>query len=65
VVARKQADADERAERSAADEGLDKRIADLAVGGLRVQRFGVAAFVVGIIFATVPDELANLLRWMF
>jgi len=59
---RHRADTDEQAARVAADQGLDRKLADLAVGGLTVEWWGVIAFLLGTILSTVPDELAGWLR---
>jgi hypothetical protein len=60
IPAREAADADERAARRAADEGLDNKLTDLAAGGLTVEWWGLAALVVGTVLDAIPDELANL-----
>jgi uncharacterized protein YlxW (UPF0749 family) len=57
--ARESADSTERTERADADEALHQRLADLAVGGLRLEAGGVAAFLTGTVLTTIPDELAH------
>jgi hypothetical protein len=55
------ADVAEREARAAADAALDRKLADLAVGGLTVEWWGVVAFLLGTIFGAISDELAGWL----
>jgi hypothetical protein len=59
--ARESAVTSERRARDAADAGLDRELADLAAGGLRLEWWGVWMFLAGTVLSTVPDELARLL----
>jgi len=61
---RKLADAEESAARTSAIGDVDRRLADLAVGGLTMEAWGVAMFVIGTILGALPDELANWLGAM-
>ena len=61
TAARETADADERAARRQAVAHVDRRVAELAGGGLHVEWLGVAMFLVGTVLSTIPDELARLL----
>jgi hypothetical protein len=60
TTAREAAGAEERAARQAAVEHLDKKLTDLAAGGLHVEWWGVAAFILGTVLGAIPAELAEL-----
>jgi hypothetical protein len=59
--AREAGDADERAARTTALEKADNQLANLAVGGLKMEAWGVATFVIGTILGAIPDRLADWL----
>ena len=55
------ADAEERTQRQIQIEALDRKVVDVAAGGLRLEWLGVVAFLVGTVLSTIPDDLASLL----
>lgn len=59
TAARKSGDASERQARESADAGLDRKLADLAGGGLGLEWWGVWIFLAGTVLSTIPDELAS------
>ncbi|MBE9065001.1 hypothetical protein [cf. Phormidesmis sp. LEGE 11477] len=54
-------DQEQRA-RASADADISKRLEEAVIGGIHLELFGVLCLVVGITLATVPGELAVLLR---
>jgi len=58
-MARQAASTEEREARQQALGQLDRKLNDLAGGGLRVEWWGVTAFVLGTILSTIPEELAR------
>jgi hypothetical protein len=59
ATARESGDSTERTARKAADAGLDRKLSDLAAGGLRLEWWGVWMFLAGTVLSTIPDELAG------
>ena len=58
---RVRAEAEERAQRRAEMAALDRKVVDVAAGGLRLEWLGVVAFLVGTVLSTIPDDLASVL----
>ena len=55
----------ERTERQNADREVTAKLEQLGAGGLHVEAAGLFWLVVGIVFATVPVELASLWRLLW
>ena len=54
----------ERTERIDADAKTDKRLEDVAVGGLRLETVGLSWLLVGIVFGTLPQQSAAAVCWV-
>jgi hypothetical protein len=52
------ADQQERGERRAADQAHDKKLEEVAVGGLHLETMGLVWLLVGVIASSVPAQLA-------
>ena len=51
-----------RAELNAKVKGLNEAIREIAVGGIHVDEIGAIALTIGIVLATIPDEVVHLFR---
>ena len=54
----------ETVERSSADDTLNKRIEEFAVGGLHLETVGLVWLLTGVLGTSIPDELAQLLGFL-
>ncbi len=55
----------ERATRAETDEGLKRLLAEVSVGGLHLQSFGLLCLIFGITFATLPDLIIRVFMSLF
>jgi hypothetical protein len=49
-------------ERRTADDAVTRRIEEVAIGGLHLEIVGLVWLTVGVVGASVPDEVAALIR---
>jgi len=54
----------ERNQRESADREFQKRLEKLGAGGLHIEWAGVIWLIAGIVFATIPDEISSLFKWL-
>jgi hypothetical protein len=51
--------ASERADRERGDQLINKQLEEFSVGGLHLESMGLIWILLGIIFATAPEEIAK------
>ncbi len=54
----------EREERSAADDGTARQIEEVAIGGLHLEVVGLVWLILGVLGASIPDEIVRLLSFL-